>query len=331
MAAARFFSQAGHATEVWEKSRGVSGRAGTRTRHGSTFDFGANFFKLDDPEVAELVQHQLPAAELARIDGDVWIVDEHGAISAGDPRHNAEPKWTYRHGIKTLAKLLHADAFLAELHVTTRIAELRPEGGRWWLVDEEEVSHGPYEQILLTPPAPQTAALLRSAGLEEEPVTRALEGVHYHRQFTFVLGFDEVLARSLPFHALVNLDGRYEVAWMSYENDKPGHVADGCTVVVVQMAPPWSDERYGREPEALLPEVLESLRRVLPDPLPDPAWWDWQRWGCAHPTSAADAKAVRSAEDRGVFVAGDALVGKGRVTQAVRTGLAVARRMSGLG
>jgi predicted NAD/FAD-dependent oxidoreductase len=327
LAAAHELSCHGVAAEIWEKSRGVSGRAGSRSRHGAIYDFGANFFKLDDPRVAELVQQVLPTDELARIDGDVDILHGDGSITPGDPATNAEAKWTYRSGIKTLGKLLQAAAPLAQLHVTTRIASLQGGEGGWELTDLDGAVHGPYAQVLLTPPAPQTADLLRTVGSRAAPVVAALEAVHYHRQFTFVLGYEERLPRTAGRHALVQLDGRHPIAWLSFEDDKPGHVAADRSVLVVQMAPGWSDERYACEPEALLPEVLAALRPVLPDPLPDPDWWDWQRWGCAQPTSALDPGVVTQLEPTGLFLAGDALAGKGRVVRAVRTGLDAAGRM----
>ena len=60
-------------------------------------------------------------------------------------------------------------------------------------------------------------------------------------------------------------------------------------------------------------------------PLP---WWDSPRWRSAHPFPAADAEGLRAAETRGLYFAGDALVGKGRVGGALQTGLEAAARLS---
>ena len=149
----------------------------------------------------------------------------------------------------------------------------------------------------------------------------------YHRQFSFVLGFvTEVPRPDENLHALVNTDGGHAAAWLSFEHDKPGHVPPGQSVVVVQMAPWWSEERYEANRESLLPEVMAAVRTVLRD-LPDPDWWDFQRWGFAHPVGPVDTAALPAGEAVGLFLAGDGLAGRGRVPLALKSGLATARRI----
>jgi predicted NAD/FAD-dependent oxidoreductase len=75
-----------------------------------------------------------------------------------------------------------------------------------------------------------------------------------------------------------------------------------------------------------MPLVREALRELVP--VPDPAWWDSQRWRYAHPVDAANAEWLGAAGGRGLFFAGDGLVGKGRVPLAVRSGLDAAARIA---
>ena len=60
---------------------------------------------------------------------------------------------------------------------------------------------------------------------------------------------------------------------------------------------------------------------------PPLAWWDSHRWRYAHPFQAADAGGLQAAEAQGLYFAGDALVGKGRVGGALQTGLDAAARL----
>ena len=57
---------------VFEKSRGFSGRAASRTRNGVRFDYGANYFKTDSPELEQLVHRELPTEGLIDIAGEVY-------------------------------------------------------------------------------------------------------------------------------------------------------------------------------------------------------------------------------------------------------------------
>ena len=56
---------------VFEKSRGYSGRAASRSRDGVRFDYGANYFKTDSPELEQLILRELPTDGLVDIAGDV--------------------------------------------------------------------------------------------------------------------------------------------------------------------------------------------------------------------------------------------------------------------
>ncbi|MFQ3320556.1 MAG: renalase, partial [Natronomonas sp.] len=44
---------------VFEKSRGVCGRAATRRKHGCRYDHGANYVKSNSPRVNELITETL--------------------------------------------------------------------------------------------------------------------------------------------------------------------------------------------------------------------------------------------------------------------------------
>jgi predicted NAD/FAD-dependent oxidoreductase len=326
MAAAFRLSQAGIDSLVIDKSRGVSGRAATRRRDGICFDHGANYFRLEDPEVASIVRDQLPTDGLAEIDGPVWVFDDDGRIREGDPAQNAPPKWTYRRGISTLGKLLQAGASRAELRKSCRITGLARESSQWTAIDERGVRHGPFEVLLLTMPAPQVVDLLvasRVAG----GLAAALGEAEYHPQFSWILGFAERLERPHPFHALVNTGGGHPVAWLSFEEDKPGHVPGDRSVLVVQMAPGWTRDRWNTPREELLPQVLREMRSLLGEGRPEPSWWDAQRWRYAHPCRPAAAAGLSAAEPDGLFVAGDGTVGRGRVPLALKSGLAAAERI----
>lgn len=327
MAAAYRLSQAGFRSVVMEKSRGVSGRAATRRRDGIRYDHGANFFRLNEPRVDQLVRAVLPLDELVLIDGPVDVFDCDSQIMPGDAELNAIAKWSCRGGIKMLGKQLLANSPLCEIELGSRVIQVLREENYWWAVDDEGERRGPFDQLLMTLPPPQAADLCRNS-----PATCNLAGlmetVEYHRQFSFILGWAQRLPRSGPWHALLNSDHQHPIAWLSFEDDKPGHVPDDQSIMVVQMSPNWTDENLDTNRELLIEPVLAAVRGLLPTPLPDPDWWDSQRWMLAHPKHAMNASLLRPFEDQGLYYAGDALVGKGRVALALREGLDVADRIS---
>jgi predicted NAD/FAD-dependent oxidoreductase len=322
---------------IFEKSRGFSGRAATRRRDGIYYDHGANHFKTDHERVHRIVREELSVIGLTRIDPDVWTFDGGGTIEEGDPERNEEPKWSYRTGIHRLGKRL-ALASEADIHLETRITHMRQEeDGRWKLEDQNEEEHGAYNVVLMTPPAPQSAQLLGDAdALSEDDVQQladTLDSVPYRKQLTVVLGYDERLERPGSFYGLINTDGEHDaLSWLSFEEDKAGHVPDGQSVVIAQMTPDWSAPRLDDPSEDDIAEAAQEVATLLgEDAAANPDWTDTQRWRYALPEDIADADALKDGKAKNLFFAGDALAGTGRVQAALETGLDVAERIEAHG
>lgn len=314
---------------IFEKSRGVSGRATSRTRHGVRLDPGANYLKAEPAEIADLLKRHLPSEDLIEIPGDVCTFNWKNQIIPGDPKLNAEPKFTYRGGISQFGKLL-LEASEAKLVRQTRIEKLGRSNDTWQLVADSGEQFGDFDAVMLTAPAPQSVAILEQSSLggSTKPLIEALELAEYHQQFCFALAYEGILPRPLPCFALLNSDRKHSIAWLSFQNDKVGHVPDGLTVVMVQMQPAWSKRRFHDDPEVLAGQAAEEVADLLGWRHESPVWFDSQRWMFAHPYSAVEDGAHESAEGIGLFVAGDALVGKGRANLALETGLRCAERIA---
>ena len=314
---------------VFEKSQGYSGRAATRGQHGVRYDHGANYFKIDSERVEHLICSELPTDELVEIPGDVWTFDAEGQVQPGDDDANAASKWTYRNGISTIGKLL-AEAANAVVHRETRVEHVERQDGAWRVRTDTAETYGPFDAVLLTPPAPQTIAILQAsegAHSARTALVDAMREARYPSQFTVVLGYDQPISRPGDFFALLNLDRKHPIAWLSFEEDKPGHVPDGQSVLIVQMAPHWTEAHYEASHNVLVDRVVALVEDVLDTSLAAPTWSDHQRWRYALPNKAAATSEMEAAEAAGLFVAGDALVGKGRVQRALGTGLDAATQI----
>jgi len=311
---------------VFEKSGGVFGRAATRTRHGARLDPGANYFRTDLPDIAKMVHVQLPSDELVEIIGDIDVFDRFGSISTGESSLNDEKKWTYRHGINTLGKLL-AEAARCEMFFGVRVGAIyRDSRTRLWRVtDDENCERGLFDVILLALPGPQAIALLRT---EAPDAARALAPATYQSQWSFTFGFDASLKRwPGDSYALVNNDRQHNIAWISRENAKPGRMPEGTLGVMAQMHPVWSLERFHHDAGELALEVSASVADLMAWKSGEFRWFDSKRWKYSLPTGQADLDQLRAVEATGLYVAGDVVVGKGRVTQALQSGLDAARRI----
>ena len=311
---------------IVEKSGGVCGRAATRRRGECTYDYGANYVKSDDERVNELLTETLDSEGLVEVEGPVYTFDREGTVSEG--RDDDEHKWTYRAGLTQIAKRLLAGTDATVEH-RTRVETVTREGESWTLADTDGEEWGPFDVLLLNPPAPQTADLLRSAEWDA-PVRAALAeavgAVPYRSIWTAVLHYPFEI--DPPYYAVVNTDREHEVGWVSREECKPGHVPEGESLLVVQASPDWSAEHYDDSVEENVAELTDLTSELLGDPrLTEPDWTDHQGWRYALPDEGVSSEIVRSAEEHGLYCVGDWVAGEARVHAALRSGLDVGERM----
>ncbi|TYL40486.1 NAD/FAD-dependent oxidoreductase [Natronococcus pandeyae] len=314
---------------VLEKSRGLSGRAATRRRDDVVYDYGANYVKSDDERVVELLTETLSSDGLVDITDPVWTFDREGEISPG--RDADEHKWTYRQGLTQLGKRLFGRTG-ATIHRETRVERVvrDADAGTWHLEDATGKRWGPYDAVLLNPPAPQTADLLRSAAWEadcREPLVEAVEDVPYRRVWTGVFHYPFEL--ETPYYALVNVDKDHEIGWVGREECKPGHLPDSESLLIVQANHEWSVEHADEEPERNLAELAALTAGLLEDDrLTDPDWTDHQGWRYALPEAGVATEPLRQAESEGLYCVGDWVAGEGRLHAALRNGLGVGEQIA---
>jgi predicted NAD/FAD-dependent oxidoreductase len=309
------------AVVVWEKSRGLGGRAATRRRGEFVFDHGAQYVKAPTPELRALLDD--PA--LVDIGQPVWLLDGDGAIQPGDAAQNAEAKWTYADGLARLGRKLAAGL---DVRLQARVGWLAEAGRRWELFDSDGGGLGQFDAVLLTPPAPQLRDLIAVSQLAERSrllIDQALAAAVYRRCLTITLGYEHPIER--PWYALINSDRRHPLAWLAREHAKPGRAPRGSSLLIAQIAPVWSQAQWDTALPLLAASVHAMISSILAEPLPPPVLADRQGWRFALPAAAAGAQLHNAAP--GLFWAGDYLAGQGRVHRAIEAGWAAAERIAG--
>lgn len=307
---------------LFERTERVGGRAATREQE-CIYDTGANYIKSNDERVSRVVRKLSDG--LVEVKEPVWTFDADGNISEG--RDENTSKWTYRGGIETLGERL-LDASGATVRTDTRIAGLRRDGD-WFIEDTESREFGPWDELVLTPPAPITASLLDLAewdGDLRRELREHIGHVPFRTILSVALHYPFELDR--PYYALVNTDKEHEIGWVARESCKSGHVPADESLLIVQMAPGWSAEHYDDEDTDIVVAVADHTADLLSDhALAAPDWFDVVRWRDALPDSGADREVLRQAEETNLWFAGDWVVGDGRVHRALGCGLDVGERI----
>ena len=314
---------------IFEKSGGLCGRAATRRHEDLTYDYGANYLKSDDERVVELVMETLDSDGLVDVTEPIYTFDADDEVSPG--RDADEHKWSYRQGLTQIAKRLLAGTD-ATVHRRTRIETVRRLEGaedRWEVDDADGETWGPFDVLLLNPPAPQTAELLRDAEWDaplRETLVDAIGDVEYRTVWTAVLHYP--FAIDVPYYGLVNTDKEHAVGWISREECKPGHVPDDETLLVVQANHEWSVARYDDDPDANVAALADHAAAILDDErLADPDWTDHQGWRYAQPEAGVDRGPIDSAREEGLYLLGDWVAGEGRLHAALANGLDCGERV----
>lgn len=310
IAAGRVLDEAGIDHMIFEKSKGVGGRGATRRLGPYTFDFGATSVTPRGLSLGKAMLDEEPTDDLVRIEKPIYR-HSAGRISPGDRQKNLSDRYTYKDGISRLSKLLSRNLNVALSRKIERI-ELPGDGG--YCVEDST-----FEVLILTPPAPQTHALLASIGID-----RGLRPLVYRQTLAVMMGFDQPF--DAPWHALIDPDQDEPLTWLSAEHLKcPGTRApEGCSAFVAQMSRSYSRTRFEASDEAILQETLVDVRRLIGDEFRQPEVWSVQRWRYAQPEAVMGFDAANPPGST-VLIAGDALEGP-RMESAYESGLRAGRR-----
>ena len=307
LAAARTLASSGTEVVVFEKSSGPGGRVATRRLGPYIFDSGATSIAPRGMSIEKEILSVLPTENLVRIEKGIFT---HASlrVSSGDPAKNATARYTYKPGINELGKLLARDL---DVRYDSQIDALAKVGAEFKVGDEA------FGAVILTPPIPQTSALLWT--LNE---SRPLANARYRACISIMIGVESGVPET-HYHALLEPEQRHPLTFLAIESAKcPGRAPEGGAALVAQMSPEYSRESYDKPDAALVQEVMVFLRRLYPQ-ISEPVQSSVKRWKYSHPESVALFESVNQPGDR-LIIAGDGVLA-GRTEAAYESGVKAAR------
>ncbi len=312
LACARDLSANGHEVVVFEKSRGPGGRATTRRKDGFVWDIGATSIAPRGKHIEKVLLEELPQEDLVEIKLPIFT-HRNLRMEPGDSRKNVR-RYTFQSGISNLGKLL---AEGIDVRTEAQVDEIGKLGNRFRVASED------FDALVLTPPTPQTAALLWT--IDE---SRPFAGVRFRSCLSIGLGFDQDLSR-LPYHAVIDSEGHHPLIWLSIESNKsPGRAPVGASALVAQLSASFSIENYARTDEVLIEVVLDFLDKMLGTGFHSPVSTEVMKWKYSQPESLAMFDTVNTPGSR-IVIAGDALAG-GRIEDAFESGLRASNHIRAL-
>lgn len=243
----------GFKVDVFEKSRGAGGRLATKRLDWAKADIGAQYFTVRDPAFAEVVANWQTNNLVARWRFTPHKLADGKLVSSPDdtPRYIAVP------GMTAMAK---ANTHQLNIRYQCRIQQLVGRRGTWTLQDERGVRHGAYRWVVLSQPAAQSHALLKTHS-QAERLTQQIPKDQMLPCWALVLATEGVTDPSIA-----GIFGDETVSWISRLNSKPVRQAPpGCDDLwLMHFGARWSAQK-GRDYAYRLPGVGAALLQQLLD------------------------------------------------------------------
>lgn len=297
-----------------DKGRSVGGRLATRRIGGGLADHGAQFFTVRSAEFAALAERWQAVGVVYR-----WSSGfSDGQRPASE--YDGHPRYAARGGMNALAKYLAAElGARVSIHTDTRVAALTAREKGWQVVTEHGAAVA-CRALLLTPPVPQSLALLGAASPLSAADRRALEQVAYAPCLAGLFVVDGRVDLPEP-GALQRPDA--PISWMA-DNQRKG-ISPGARVITVHAGPDVSRQLYDQTDAQTLDYLGAALLPFLqtPDAIRQA---ELKRWRYALPTTLYPERCLLVGPPFVAF-AGDAF-GEARVEGAALSGRAAGRALA---
>jgi predicted NAD/FAD-dependent oxidoreductase len=326
--------------KLFERSKVHSGRAATRIRDEYYFDNGANYFNISDPKISQIILRELSTENLVEIKKWIFPFDKDFKINFDENlalNHNQKIKYTYLNGVRNLGDLLLKNSQVKyEIQFSKNVTKIKrnSESNSWTIYSEDE-NLGEFDYIVFGVPAPNIARVFMNSTFNEnektffKKSTEILLNNTYKKIFSLAIAFSKKeISESeeifYKFFALINSDRKNPISWVCIENEKNRAYLDSNDdlLLVVQMSDEFSTQHQNLEKEKAFKIILENFFKLFPSlQNKNVKFHDLKFWGHALPNEKLSESLIKELGERNIYVIGDCTVGKGRVDEAMLTGV----------
>jgi len=231
--------------EVFDKGRSVGGRTASRRTDWGYLDHGAQYFTIRDPDFQAFLQAHFPPDRLVP-----WQVDfarfEHNQMH---PDNLDEARYVPRQSMSALCKQLAANL---RVRTQVKIRQLKRQT-HWWLQDESGNEYGPFDQLVVTAPPPQTADLLRP----HSDLAAEISQIQMWPCWTLMLVTRQPVL--IPFGGIKC--NHPILGWIGLNHTKPGR--GDLTALTVQANWNWSADNLEQQREVIGDSLQQAAEQLL--------------------------------------------------------------------
>lgn len=249
--AARRLRQAGVAVRVLEREEGVGGRLATRPFGGGWADLGAQFFTVRSPQFQALVDEWLAEGVVF-----TWSHGWSDGSLLGEAAMDGYPRFAGRGGMVEVANWL---ARGVEVALGVEVRGLTAVSPTLWQITDQHNRRYRSRAVLLTPPVPQSLAMLTNGGASLHADDRAiLEQIQYAPCLCGLFWVEGAV--HLPEPGALQRPS-HPFSWLA-DNQRKG-IAPATTLVTVHMAPAASRELWQTAENDVLALMQAELTQFL--------------------------------------------------------------------
>ena len=287
---------------VLDKGRGIGGRLATRrVSQGDSiegiFDYGAQYFSVKN--------HQF----------QIWVDDwlRQGVITEwcqGFGAAEVKPRYRGINGIRGIAKHLAQNL---PVHTGTKVVKVSYD--QQWLVEAEDNQYYQGDVLVMTPPVPQSLALLDASQIVLPPDIRSsLEQIEYHSCLAVLALLEK--PSNIPKPGGIALEDD-SLVWLG-DNYQKGISPNGYAVTL-HATPEFSDAHWDREHTEIADKLFSAASQYLSSTVTK---YQVHRWRYSLPKTFYSEPCLALSE-LPLVMAGDAFVAP-TIEGAVLSGIAAA-------
>jgi hypothetical protein len=304
--AARVLQAHGWSVVVLDKGRGVGGRMATRRIDDGVFDHGAQFFTVRDPRFQRWV--------------DTWVAEGIAAEwtrgfanASGEAQNDGHPRYRGANGMTSVAKHL---AKGLDVRLEHKVTEVSVQNSLWETRTENDRFAS--EMLILTPPVPQSLALLDVGNVAlPEKERKVLDVIEYYRCIALMVLLNQ--PSGIPSPGGMQINGE-PISWIG-DNHQKG--ISGSYAVTIHASPTFSRAHWETDANEVARLLVDAAAKWISA---DVKRFDIQRWRYSQPILCYPQSCLFVDSPAPLVFAGDAFAGP-RVEGAALSGLSAAEKL----
>jgi len=252
--------------EIFEKARGVGGRMSTRYTDEFQFDHGAQFFTARSPQFQGFLKPYIQKN----------IVKEWApkvvTLASGEKPYKRDWFETHYTAAPKMNMLCKAIAAHHNINLKTEIKSLIQEPTGWFLTDHNDTLHGPFDWVISTAPAPQTAHLFPHVMAEYNQIST----IQMTGCYSLMIGLNENLNLNWDAAKVKNSP----IGWIAVNSSKP--LCRSGYSLLIQTTNEWADAHIEDDQDQVKATLLNEVEKVLDSEVKNPAYTSLHRWRYAN-------------------------------------------------